>query len=96
MFFSTPIFTTLFITKPKSSTISTYGKPIIDQSKKRDNILCYLKEHKNKEYTYVDLMSIFNEGSFAVILGIMTALRRKDQIQVREKNNIKYFSYRKN
>lgn len=95
MFFSTPIFTALFITKPKNSAISTYEKPIVDQSKKRDNILHFLREHKNKEYTYADLMSMFNEDSFAVMSGIMTALQRKGQIQTKNRNNVKYFSYKK-
>lgn len=93
MFFSAPIFTALFLTKPYKDTLY-YGKPIIDQTKRKEEILCFLKEHKNQRYTYDDLMTEVKEESFATMLGIITALQRKDQVQVEVKNGTKYFSYK--
>lgn len=93
MFFSTPIFISLFLTKPYKD-IPYYGKPIIDQSKRKEEILHFLKEHKGQQYTYDDLMIAVKEESFATMLGIMTALQRKEQVQVEVKNDTKYFSYK--
>ncbi len=93
MFFSTPIFTALFLARPHKN-IPYYGEPIIDQSKRKEEILHFLKEHKGQQYTYDDLMTAVKEESFATMLGIMTALQRKDQVRVEVKNDIKYFSYK--
>lgn len=93
MFFSSPIFTALFLTKPHKA-ISYCGKPIIDQSKRKEEILYFLEKHKNQQYTYSDLMEAIKEDSFTTILGIMTALQRKNQVQVEIKNNTKYFSHK--
>lgn len=43
MYFSIPIFTALFLTKPHKN-ISYYGKPIIDQTKRKEEILHFLKK----------------------------------------------------
>lgn len=93
MYFSTPIFTALFLAKPYKNT-PYYGKPIIDQTKRKEEILYFLKKHKDSQYTYDDLMNTVRENSFTTILGIMTALQRKGQVQVEIKNGIKYFSYK--
>lgn len=93
MFFSVPIFTTLFLTKSRKS-IPYYGKPIIDQTEKKEEILHFLKKHKGQQYTYNDLMIALKENSFTTILGIMTTLRRKGQVQVEIRNDVKYFSYK--
>lgn len=93
MYFSIPIFTALFLTKPYKNT-SYYGKSIIDQTKRKEEILYFLKKHKDQQYTYDDLMSTVKENSFTTILGIMTALQQKEQVQVKIKNDIKYFSYK--
>ncbi len=93
MFFPAPIFTALFLTKPYKDT-PYYGKPIIDQSKRKEETLCFLKEHKGKQYACDDLMNAVKEESFVTIMGIMTALQRKEQVQVEVKNGTKYFSYR--
>lgn len=93
MFFSAPIFTALFLTKPYKDT-PYYGKPIIDQTKRKEEILHFLKKHKDQQYTYDDLMSAVKEDSFTTIMGIITALQRKGQVQVEIENGIKYFSYK--
>lgn len=93
MFFSAPIFTALFLTKPYKD-IPYYGKPIIDQTKRKEEILHFLKKHKDQQYTYDDLMAAVKEDSFTTMMGIMTALQRKGQIQVEIENGIKYFSYK--
>lgn len=93
MYFSTPIFTALFLTKPHKN-ISYYGKPIIDQTKRKEEILHFLKKHKDQQYTYDDLMTAVKEDSFATMIGIMTALQRKGQVQIETENGIKYFSYK--
>lgn len=74
MYFSIPIFTALFLTKPYKNT-SYYGKSIIDQTKRKEEILYLLKKHKDQQYTYDDLMSTVKENSFTAILGIMTGLQ---------------------
>jgi hypothetical protein len=93
MYFSTPIFTALFFTKLYKNT-PYCGKSIIDQTKRKEEILLLLKKHKEQQYTYDDLMHAVKEDSFTIMMGIMTALQRKDQVQVEIKNGIKYFSYK--
>ena len=39
-------------------------------------------------------MHAVKEDSFTTMMGIMTALQRKDQVQFEIKNGIKYFSYK--
>ena len=93
MYFSTPIFIALFLTKPYKNTLYC-GKSIIDQTKRKEEILLLLKKHKEQQYTYDDLMHAVKEDSFTTMMGIMTAFQRKDQVQFEIKNGIKYFSYK--
>lgn len=93
MFFPTPIFIALLLNKPYNGTYY-FGKPIIDKTKKREEILFFLKEHKNQRYSYNDLMRTVKENNFPTIVGIITVLLRKNQVQVEIENGIKFFSYK--
>lgn len=93
MFFSTPIFTALFLNKSYKGTYY-FGEPIIDETEKRKEILLFLEKNKSQQYDYNDLMRAVKEDNFTTILGIMTVLWRKGQVQVETKNSIKYFSYK--